>query len=98
MLVSLEEYYEGGNSICRNPVIQKMFVFTGIGEKAGSGADTIQKGWRDNSWNVPIIIEKFNPDVIKIILSMNKNNEKRAINLSKFSILSAKMEKQMLIK
>lgn len=36
MLVSMEEYYEGGHSVCRNPVIQKMFVFLGIGEKGGT--------------------------------------------------------------
>ena len=46
MLVSMEEYYEGGHSVCRNPVIQKMFVFLGIGEKGGTGADVIAKGWR----------------------------------------------------
>lgn len=38
MLVSMEEYREGGHSVCRNPLIQKMFVFLGIGEKGGSGA------------------------------------------------------------
>lgn len=48
MLISMEEYYEGGHSVCRNPVIQKMFVFLGIGEKGGTGADVIAKGWKDN--------------------------------------------------
>ena len=33
MLVSKEEFEEGGHSICRNPLIQKMFVFIGVGEK-----------------------------------------------------------------
>lgn len=43
MLISMEEYYEGGHSVCRNPVIQNMFVFMGIGEKGGIGADVIAK-------------------------------------------------------
>lgn len=50
MLISMEEYYEGGHSVCRNPVIQKMFVFMGFGEKSGTGADVIAKGWKDNEW------------------------------------------------
>lgn len=68
MLISLDEYYEGGHSICRNPVIQKMFVFLGIGEKGGTGADVIAKGWKDNGWNIPSIEEKINPDRIETIL------------------------------
>ena len=39
MLVSIDEFYEGQHSVCRNPLIQKMFVLIGVGEKAGSGAD-----------------------------------------------------------
>lgn len=45
MLVSVNEFYEGQHSVCRNPLLQKMFVFIGVGEKAGSGADVIVKGW-----------------------------------------------------
>ncbi len=70
MLVSMEEYYEGGHSICRNPVIQKMFVFLGIGEKGGTGADVIAKGWKDNGWSIPTVEEKSNPDRIKTCLSL----------------------------
>lgn len=43
MLIGMEEYYEGGHCVCRNPVIQSMFVFMGIGEKGGIGADVIVK-------------------------------------------------------
>ena len=70
MLISMEEYYEGGHSICRNPVIQKMFVFLGIGEKGGTGADVIVKGWKDNGWSIPTIEEKNNPDRIEICLKL----------------------------
>ena len=73
MLVSMEEYYEGGHSVCRNPIIQKMFVFLGIGEKGGTGADVIAKGWRDNGWSIPTVEEKNDPDRIEICLSLVSN-------------------------
>ena len=70
MLISMEEYYEGGHSVCRNPVIQKMFVFLGIGEKGGTGADIIAKGWKDNGWSIPTVEEKSNPDRIETCLKL----------------------------
>ena len=70
MLVSMEEYYEGGHSICRNPVIQKMFVFLGIGEKGGTGADVIIKGWKDNGWDLPVVTEKAYPDRVETCLKV----------------------------
>lgn len=70
MLISMEEYYEGGHSICRNPVIQKMFIFLGIGEKGGTGADVIAKGWKDNGWSIPTVEEKSNPDRIETCLKL----------------------------
>ena len=72
MLISMEEYYEGGHSICRNPVIQKMFVFLGIGEKGGTGADVIAKGWKNNGWSSPTVEEKSNPDRIETCLKLEK--------------------------
>ncbi len=77
MLVSLEEYYEGSHSICRNPIIQKMFVFLGIGEKGGTGADVIAKGWADNGWAIPTIHEKTFPDRVETVLYVS---EKAFIN------------------
>lgn len=72
MLVSLEEFYEGGHSICRNPIVQKMFVFIGIGEKGGTGADVIAKGWTDNGWQIPTIQEKTAPDRVETILYVSE--------------------------
>lgn len=62
MLVSMEDFYAGNHSVCRNPLLQKMFIFIGVGEKAGSGADTIVKGWKDNGWALPAIKEQVAPD------------------------------------
>lgn len=36
-----------------------MFEMIGGGERAGSGADTIKKGWADNKWPAPEIKEHF---------------------------------------
>ena len=47
-----------------------MFVFLGIGEKGGTGADVIAKGWRDNGWSIPTVEEKNNPDRIETYLSL----------------------------
>lgn len=73
MLVSLEEFYEGGHSICRNPLLQKMFVFLGIGEKGGTGADVIAKGWADNGWAIPTLCEKTAPDRVETVLYVSGN-------------------------
>ena len=70
MLISLEEFYEGGHSICRNPVLQKMFIFIGVGEKGGSGADVIGKGWHDNGWQTPTMSEHSHPDRTETILPL----------------------------
>lgn len=80
MLISLDEFYEGGHSICRNPVLQKMFIFIGVGEKGGSGADVIAKGWSDNGWQTPTLSEHSHPDRTETVLPLPErlveNNEK----------------------
>lgn len=70
MLVSVNEFYEGQHSVCRNPLLQKMFVFIGVGEKAGSGADVIVKGWEEQKWTKPVIEEHFEPDRVEIVMRM----------------------------
>lgn len=76
MLVSMEDFYAGNHSVCRNPLLQKMFIFIGVGEKAGSGADTIVKGWKDNGWALPAIKEQVVPDRVTttMIVSVTSAN------------------------
>ena len=38
------------------------YIVLVVGEKAGSGADTIVKGWKDNGWTLPAIKEQVAPD------------------------------------
>ena len=72
MLASVEDFFEGGHSICRNSALHKMFEMIGGGERAGSGADTIKKGWADNKRPVPEIKEHFgqNDDRVELTLRL----------------------------
>ena len=70
MLVSLNQYYEGGISECRNPSLQKMFGLIGKSDKAGSGADKILKGWKSAKWRRPFIEERSQPDKVELYLPM----------------------------
>lgn len=70
MLVSQEQFFEGGESICRNPTLQKMFMMLGPAEKAGSGGAKIIEGWRLNNWKTPYISQRTRPDKVEVYLSM----------------------------
>lgn len=70
MLVSKEQYYSGGESVCRNKSLQKMFAMLGVAEKAGSGTDKILKGWRETNWRLPDIEERQQPDKVVLVMPM----------------------------
>lgn len=59
MLIPVEDFFQGGKSICRNPYLQDMFIAIGRGEHLGSGADIIEKGWKENGWPEPELKETF---------------------------------------
>ena len=69
ILILMAEFYTGSHSICRNSILQKLFVFVGNGEKAGSGADIIKKGWKDNKWPQSILSKRVQPN--KSILTLS---------------------------
>ena len=70
MLISIKQYYQGGESICRNKYLQTMFTFLGSAEKAGSGVDKIIRGWEELNWKRPFLEEKKRPNKIVLTLSM----------------------------
>ncbi len=70
LLVSKEQYYTGGISVCRNKSLQKMFSILGVAEKAGGGTGKIMKGWREQNWRSPRIEEKQHPDRVVLEMSM----------------------------
>jgi len=66
MLVPLNQYFQGGESVCRNKSLQKMFMLIGSAEKAGSGASKIWEGWKSANYRNPSIEQTRN----KVILEM----------------------------
>ena len=70
LLVSLEQYQRGGVSECRNKALQQMFLMIGGGERAGSGADRIRSGWREQHWRAPRISIQHQPDRVMLELPM----------------------------
>lgn len=70
MLITVEEFFESGLSICRNRILQKMFIVFGRGERLGSGADIISQGWKENNWPEPEIKEHFGPSTDRVELTL----------------------------
>lgn len=62
-----------GTSICRNPILQKMFMRLGRAEKAGSGVDKIVSGWEEIGWPVPQVTEEFHPDYVILTMPIGEN-------------------------
>lgn len=57
LLMDKEDVLAGGKSICRNLRIQNMFMLAGIVEEAGSGVDTLIKGWTEQFLTFPDLEE-----------------------------------------
>lgn len=70
MLISVEEFFEGGHSICRNRILQKMFIVFGRGERLGSGADIIRQGWKENGWPDPELHEHYGANTDRVELTL----------------------------
>ena len=70
MLISKQQYYQGGESVCRNTSLQQMFMMIGSAEKAGSGVDKILKGWETLNWKRPYPIEKTQPNKVELVMPL----------------------------
>lgn len=70
LLVSINQYYHGGISECRNPSLQKMFFMIGTAEKAGSGVSKIMSGWDQANWGRPYLRVDTQPDRLTLELPM----------------------------
>ena len=77
MLVSRQQYFEGGRSICRNPILQKMFMMLGRAEKAGSGVDKIVSGWKYLGWPLPTVAEEIRPDYVVLTMLLDTEPDKK---------------------
>ena len=54
--------YQGGRSDCRNPSLQKMFRFIGLGEQAGSGFPRIIAAWKEQHYYLPYFSDFPQPE------------------------------------
>ena len=75
--MSIEEALSGGNSDPRNETILKMFSLIKIGERAGTGIQTIINTVSKIGYSKPIIEESFNPDRTKMTIFLKNNNFKK---------------------
>jgi ATP-dependent DNA helicase RecG len=58
MRIPIKNAVHGGDSDCRNRILQKMFQFIGLGEQAGSGIPKILRNWKSQLWQRPHLYEK----------------------------------------
>ncbi|MDE7442300.1 MAG: hypothetical protein K2M69_09065 [Muribaculaceae bacterium] len=72
MLVSKTQYFKGGRSICRNPILQNIFMRLGGAERAGSGVDKIVGGWAYLDLPSPYVEEETRPDCVVLSLPLKE--------------------------
>ena len=72
MRMSVEEAFAGGNTDPRNETILKIFSLIKIGERAGTGIQTILRAINVFGYSKPIIEETFNPDRTKLTIFLGK--------------------------
>ncbi len=53
----VQDIYEGGHSVARNPHIQTLFRMIGAGDNIGSGFPTILDAWGEENWRKPDLYE-----------------------------------------
>lgn len=69
--INVQEALVGGVSDSRNESLIKMFNLINVGERAGSGLPSIRSVWQKQGWQVPEIVEAFNPDRTTLTLPLS---------------------------
>ncbi|MFM1969103.1 MAG: hypothetical protein RL152_480 [Bacteroidota bacterium] len=80
LLITIEQYYQGGISIPRNNSIQTMFVLLGFGEKAGSGSTRILSAWEGLHWRKPYVQVSYQPARFDLFLRMESLISSRSMD------------------
>lgn len=80
MLISKRQYYQGGESVCRNTSLQQMFMMIGSAEKAGSGVDKILKGWETLNWKRPYPTEKAQPNKVDLVMPLESLLDEKVLS------------------
>ena len=57
LLISIEQLWQGGVSVPRNPALQRMFTMIGLSEREGSGGLALRNAWRAQHWRAPRVQE-----------------------------------------
>ena len=70
LLISREQFFRGGESVCRNTSLQQMFMMMGQAEKAGSGVDKILRGWKASRWGRPYPNELLRPNKVELVMPL----------------------------
>lgn len=91
MRMSIEEAFVGGNTDPRNESILKIFNLIKIGERAGTGIQTILHAAKINGFKTPIMEETFKRDRTTLTIFLEPINLNR-INNKKTDTLDSKDE------
>ncbi len=62
MRVPMTEALEGGQSDCRNRIMQRLFSLIGLGEQAGSGIPRMLENWKSQHYRPPELFESVLPE------------------------------------
>ena len=68
--LSVQDIYEGGYSVARNPYIQQFFRMIGLGDNIGSGFPTILKTWKEHQWRTPDLYDNREQNRVELRLWM----------------------------
>ncbi len=66
----VQDIYEGGHSVARNPHIQTFFRMIGAGDNIGSGFPTILSAWGEENWRKPDLSEDVDLHLVELKLWM----------------------------
>ena len=70
LLITRDQFFRGGESVCRNTSLQQIFMMMGAVEKAGSGVDKILRGWSTLHWKTPYPEERFRPNKVELVMPL----------------------------
>lgn len=69
--IPIEEAKKPGASDPRNETMLKIFAFVNVGERAGSGIETIIDGWKAGGYDNPTYEETYGPDRTTLTLPLS---------------------------
>lgn len=98
MRMSIEEAFEGGNTDPRNETILKIFSLIKIGERAGTGLQTILNIVKNFGCRKPTIEEYLNPDRTKLTIYLDyrfKLDNNTNDNYKRYNALLSKDENKV---